>query len=101
MVWHSKKIQKVAVSTLSAEAMALAGAVDMLSWVRLFWPWICDHRCNWRQADSTLLRLPPAFSALTPELPERQPMPDIANKLLQEIPKTKADFLITNKTGNP
>ena len=37
MVWHSKKIQKVAVSTLSAEAMALAGAVDMLSWVRLFW----------------------------------------------------------------
>ena len=32
MVWHSKKIQKVAVSTLSAEAMALAGAVDMLSW---------------------------------------------------------------------
>ena len=54
MVWHSKKIQKVAVSTLSAEAMALAGAVDMLSWVRLFWAWICDHRCDWRQADSTL-----------------------------------------------
>ena len=40
MMWHSKKIQKVAVNTLSAEAMALAGAVDMLSWVRLFWAWI-------------------------------------------------------------
>lgn len=37
ILWHSKKIQKVAVSTLSAETMALAGAVDMLSWVRLYW----------------------------------------------------------------
>ena len=35
IVWHSKKIQKVAVSTLSAEAMALAGTTDMLSWVRV------------------------------------------------------------------
>ena len=43
MVWQSKKIQKVAVSTLSAEAMALAGSKDMLSWVPLFWAWICDH----------------------------------------------------------
>ena len=34
IVWHSKKIQKVVVSTLSAEAMSLAGAVDILSWVR-------------------------------------------------------------------
>ena len=36
VVWHSKKIQKVVVSTLSAEAMSLAGAVDILSWVRLY-----------------------------------------------------------------
>jgi hypothetical protein len=35
IAWHSEKIQKVAVSTLSAEAMALSGAVDMLSWIRL------------------------------------------------------------------
>lgn len=40
IVWHSKKIQRVAVSTLSAEAMALAGAVDSLSWVRLVWAWL-------------------------------------------------------------
>ena len=39
IVWHSKKIQKVAVSTLSAEAMALAGSVDVLSWIRLYWGW--------------------------------------------------------------
>lgn len=38
LVWHSRKIQKVAVSTLSAEAMALlvAGTTDILSWIRLF-----------------------------------------------------------------
>ena len=96
MVWHSKKIQKVAVSTLSAEAMALAGAVDMLSWVRLFWAWICDHRCDWRQADSTLLRLPPAFSALTPELPEKQPMPEVAKRILNDIPKERSDFITTD-----
>jgi len=96
MVWHSKKIQKVAVSTLSAEAMALAGAVDMLSWVRLFWAWICDHRCNWRQADETLLRLPPAVSALSPELPDKQPMPEVATQMLQHISKSRSDFITTD-----
>ena len=96
MVWHSKKIQKVAVSTLSAEAMALAGAVDMLSWVRLFWAWICNHRCNWRQADETLLRLPPAFSALSPELPDKQPMPEVATQMLQHISKSRSDFITTD-----
>ena len=40
--WRSKKIQRVAVSTLSAEAMALAHAVDRLSWVRLYWAWLLD-----------------------------------------------------------
>ena len=37
VIWQSKKIQKIAVSTLSAEAMALASAVDVLSWIRLMW----------------------------------------------------------------
>lgn len=36
IVWSSKTIQKVAVSTLSAEAMALAGAMDILAWRRLY-----------------------------------------------------------------
>ena len=62
--WHSKKIQRVAVSTLSAEAMALANAVDNLSWVRLYWAWLMDAQCDWRNADSTLPKLPPAFSAI-------------------------------------
>lgn len=42
LVWHSEKIQKVAVSTVSAEAMSFAGAVDMLSWVRLYWGWLMN-----------------------------------------------------------
>eukprot|EP00435_Cladocopium_sp_Y103_P014229 s1308_g3.t1 len=64
--WHSKKIQRVAVSTLSAEAMALACAVDHLSWVRLYWAWLMDAKCDWRNADSTLPKLPTAFSAIPP-----------------------------------
>ena len=67
IVWHSKKIQKVAVSTLSAEAMALAGTTDMLSWVRLYWAWLKDIHLDWRNADETLMSLPPAFSALPEE----------------------------------
>jgi predicted metal-binding protein len=67
IVWHSKKIQKVVVSTLSAEAMSLAGAVDILSWIRLFWAWLRDGKCQWQLADETLLQLPPAFAAIPPE----------------------------------
>eukprot|EP00435_Cladocopium_sp_Y103_P026958 s175_g6.t1 len=67
LVWHSKKIRKVAVSTLSAEAMSLAGAVDVLSWIRLYWGWIRDVTISWKNADQTLLKLPPAFAALMPE----------------------------------
>ena len=67
VVWHSKKIQKVAVSTLSAEAMALAGTTDMLSWVRLYWAWLKNIHLDWRNADETLMSLPPAFSALPEE----------------------------------
>ena len=66
IVWHSKKIQKVVVSTLSAEAMSLAGAVDILSWIRLYWAWLRDGRCKWQLADETLLQLPPAFAAIPP-----------------------------------
>ena len=62
IIWASMKIQKVAVSTLSAESMSLAGAIDTLEWVRLFWAWIVDSTCAWRLGDKTLTRLPPAFS---------------------------------------
>ena len=79
VVWHSKKIQKVVVSTLSAEAMSLAGAVDVLSWIRLFWAWLRNGKCQWQKADETLLKLPPAFAAIPPgeESPPSSPPIDI------------------------
>ena len=52
--WHPKKIQRVAISTLSAEAMALAGAVDSLSGVRLYWAWLIGTRSDWCRADGLL-----------------------------------------------
>ena len=77
VVWHSKKIQKVVVSTLSAEAMSLAGAVDVLTWIRLFWAWLRDGKCQWQLADETLLKLPPAFAAIPPGEDTPTPQPPI------------------------
>ena len=70
ILWASRKIQKVAVSTLSAEATSLAGSVDTLAWVRLFWAWMMDHRCEWKLGEETLSKLPPAFSALKDDILE-------------------------------
>ena len=96
ILWHSKKIQKVAVSTLSAEAMALAGTVDMLSWVRLYWAWINDVACPWRKADELLLRLPPAFSALPPQKNDENDQwspPDELREDLKNLPP-KTDSIV-------
>ena len=97
LLWHSKKIQKVAVSTLSAEAMALAGAVDVLSWVRLVWAWLIDTKCNWRQADKLLPTLPPAFSAIPPEPEEEDTsFPHHAQSYLKEISKSQQAMITTD-----
>lgn len=98
MVWHSKKIQKVAVSTLSAEAMSLAGAVDMLSWVRLYWGWIKNIDLNWKQADETLLKLPPAFAAIPPkeDPDEKITPPDKVSALLSKLPKENSSIITTD-----
>ena len=99
ILWHSKKIQKVAVSTLSAEAMALAGTVDMLSWVRLYWAWINDVSCPWRKADELLLRLPPAFSALPPQKvdeSENWSPPDELRDDLKNLPKRTESIIATD-----
>ena len=96
IIWHSKKIQKVAVSTLSAEAMALAGAVDVLSWIRLMWAWVIDHRCRWKQADETLLQLPPAFSALNPGEEPQVPMPESVEELIKQLPPEQQAIITTD-----
>lgn len=88
IIWHSKKIQKVAVSTLSAEAMALAGTTDMLSWVRLYWAWLKNIHLDRRNADETLMTLPLAFSALPEQaLSEEGWTPPNAVQLSQKIPQ--------------
>eukprot|EP00435_Cladocopium_sp_Y103_P048969 s935_g14.t1 len=95
LIWHSKKIQRVAVSTLSAEAMSLAGAVDVLSWMRLYWGWIQDVSIPWRQADQTLLKLPPAFAALMPVDSDDAFTPSSkVQEMLKNLPKT-SDAIIT------
>ena len=98
LVWHSKKIQKVAVSTLSAEAMSLAGAVDMLSWVRLYWGWLRNVNIPWKKADQTLLQLPPAFAAIPPvdETKETFTPSDETQNLLKQLPKTNNAIITTD-----
>ena len=95
LMWHSKKIQKVVVSTLSAEAMSLAGAVDVLSWIRLYWAWLRDGQCRWQNADETLMQLPAAFAAIPPaeESPDK-PLTTTVQHALSRLPD-KAKSIIT------
>ena len=76
--------------------MALAGAVDMLSWIRLYWAWLCDQRCDWRRADETLMKLPPAFSALTAEAPDQNHMPDAVSQVMKTIPSENFAIITTD-----
>ena len=98
IVWHSKKIQKVAVSTLSAEAMSLAGAVDILSWVRLYWGWLNNIDLKWKQADETLLKLPPAFAAIPPLEGDQSNAtpPDEVQRLLHKLPSSNSSLITTD-----
>ena len=98
LVWHSKKIQKVVVSTLSAEAMSLAGAVVILAWIRLYWAWIRDGKCQWQKADETLLQLPPGFAAIPPQEDETrssQP-PTTVHDALSKLPANAQSIVTTD-----
>ena len=98
IIWHSRKIQKVTVSTLSAEAMALAGTTDMLSWIRLYWAWLQDTNLPWRKADETLLRLPPAFAALPETAAEAkiESIPDAIREQMKDRLKHRTDVISTD-----
>ena len=98
IIWHSKKIQKVAVSTLSAEAMALAGSVDMLSWTRLYWGWLMNTKIPWKHADEALLRLPEAFAAIPPidkEVGIKGPSDEV-QELLTKLPPSNSGIITTD-----
>ena len=98
IVWHSKKIPKVAVSTLSAEAMALAGSVDVLSWIRLYWGWLMNTKLPWKVADETLFQLPPAFAAIPPTEGDQSSStpPEDLQKLLPSLPEGQSSLITTD-----
>ena len=110
IAWQSKKIQKVAVSTLSAEAMALGSTTDLLTWIRLYWAWIINPRIDWRDTDKTLLKLPPAFSALPEHAMEEHPCqpPKVHAKIFESQKEKdtittdcKSLFDLVSKTAPP
>ena len=63
--WGCKKIQKVVVSTLSAETMSLNSTLDQLSYLHLYWGWFQNPWINWKQSKQTLKELPPTYAAPT------------------------------------
>ena len=65
LMWGCHKIQKVVTSTLAAETVSLASALDQLSRLRIFWAWILNDSTKWKEPEKTLESLPAAVSAPT------------------------------------
>ena len=65
LIWGSKKIQKVVTSTLSAETVSMASALDQLSWLRLYWKWLHDPKTQWHRPEDALMKVEPAISVAT------------------------------------
>ena len=63
--WGCKKIQKVVVSTLSAEATSLNSTLDQLSWLRLYWAWILNPQTAWKEPKMALSKLPTSITTTT------------------------------------
>ena len=64
LIWYSKKISRVVASTLASEAYALSGSVDLLSWVRIHWSWICQPHDNWKRPEQCLQQCPEAYAVV-------------------------------------
>ena len=63
IAWSSRKIPPVVRSTLSAEATALSGSLDRLSWLRILWAWLCNPSINWTDPAEVLRTCPVASIA--------------------------------------
>ena len=64
LLWYSKKIARVVGSTLASEAYALSGAVDLLSWLRIHWSWICSPSDNWKDPEACLRSCPVSYAVV-------------------------------------
>ena len=62
LFWYSKKIARVVGSTLASEAYALSGALDVLSWMRLQWSWLCRPSEEWKNPTACLANGPKAYA---------------------------------------
>ena len=62
--WYSKKIARVVPSTLASEAYALSGALDVLSWLRLQWDWLCNPSHRWKDPLTCLQQCPKAYAVV-------------------------------------
>eukprot|EP00435_Cladocopium_sp_Y103_P060955 s399_g22.t1 len=64
LMWYSRKIARVVGSTLASETYALSGAVDLLSWLRIHWDWICNPSSKWKEPESCLAQAPEAYAVV-------------------------------------
>ena len=64
LLWYSKKIARVVGSTLASEAYALSGAVDLLSWLRIHWSWICRPSEEWKDPEACLKSCPVSYAVV-------------------------------------
>ena len=62
VAWSSKKNPRVVRSTLSAEAVAMSNSLDRLSWITIFWDWLCNPSERWRNPGETLKTMNTAVS---------------------------------------
>ena len=64
LMWYSRKIAKVVGSTLASETYALSGSVDLLSWLRIQWAWICQPSDAWKNPENYLKQSPEAYAVV-------------------------------------
>eukprot|EP00435_Cladocopium_sp_Y103_P036353 s892_g9.t1 len=64
LIWYSRKISRVVASTLASEAYALSGSVDLLSWLRIQWSWLCQPSDLWKTPEKCLAQCPEAYAVV-------------------------------------
>ena len=62
LMWYSRKIARVVGSTLASETYALSGSVDLLSWLRVQWSWLCQPSDLWKDPDKCLSMCPESYA---------------------------------------
>lgn len=62
LIWYSRKIARVVGSTLASETYALSGSVDLLSWLRIQWSWLCQPSDLWKDPEKCLSKCNEAYA---------------------------------------